>query len=48
MSAADLLVAAVCLNRDEELLTMDEDFLSVLEVEPAFRVIVDRPDESFG
>jgi len=46
MSAADLLIAAVCLNRDEELLTMDEDFLSILEVEPAFRVIVERPSES--
>ncbi|MDK2372678.1 MAG: DNA-binding protein [Candidatus Korarchaeota archaeon] len=43
MSAADLLVAAVCLNRDEELLTTDEDFLSILEIEPALRVIVERP-----
>jgi len=41
MGAANLLIAAVCLNRDEELLTMDEDFLSILEVEPAFRVIVE-------
>ena len=41
MSAADLLIAAACLNRDEELITMDGDFLSILEVEPAFRVIVE-------
>jgi len=30
--SADPLVAAVCLNRDEELLTMDGGFLSALEV----------------
>ncbi len=42
MSAADLLIAAICLNRNEELLTMDEDFLSIRDVEHSFRVTVER------
>lgn len=41
MSAADLLVAAACINRGEELITKDEDFLTVRGVEPSFRVRVE-------
>ncbi|WP_185836502.1 hypothetical protein [Candidatus Korarchaeum cryptofilum] len=42
MGASDLLIAAVCLNRDEELVTLDEDFLVIKEIEPSFRVIIER------
>lgn len=43
LSAADLLIAAVCLNRGEELLTEDEDFLAVVEIEPSLKVVVESP-----
>lgn len=42
MGASDLLIAAVCLNKDEELVTLDEDFLVIKEIEPSFRVIIER------
>lgn len=38
LSAADLLVASVCIRRDEELVTTDEDFKVIQKVEPRFRV----------
>ena len=42
LGAADLLVAAVCLNRNEELATLDADFLVIKEVEPSFRVTIEQ------
>lgn len=42
LGAADLLIAAVCLNRNEELATLDEDFLVIKEVEPSFRVMIEQ------
>ncbi len=42
MSAADLLVAAICINRGEELVTRDEDFLALAEAEPSLRVRVEH------
>ncbi|MEM1875138.1 MAG: hypothetical protein QXP51_06060 [Candidatus Hadarchaeales archaeon] len=41
MSATDLLIASMCINRNEELLTLDRDFLVIREVEPLFRVLID-------
>lgn len=38
LSAADLLMASVCIRRDEELATTDEDFKAIQKVEPRFRV----------
>ena len=40
MSVGDLLIAAICINRDETLLTKDEDFLVIQKVEPSFKVIL--------
>jgi len=42
MGASDLLIAAVSLNKDEELVTLDEDFSVIKEIEPSFRVIIER------
>jgi predicted nucleic acid-binding protein len=42
LGASDLLIAAVCLNRNEELVTMDEDFLVIREVEPSFKMILEK------
>lgn len=40
MSSGDLLISAICINRNEVLVTKDRDFLKIQEVEPRFRVIV--------
>jgi len=29
---ADLLIAAICINRNEELITRDKDFLDIAEI----------------
>jgi len=31
-SFADLLIAAICINRNEELITKDKDFLNIAKV----------------
>lgn len=41
MSAGDLLIAAVCVNRNEALLTKDKDFLVIQKVEPRLRIILE-------
>lgn len=41
MSATDLLIASICVNRREELTTQDRDFLVITEVEPLFRVLIE-------
>lgn len=40
MSVGDLLIAAICINRDETLLTKDKDFLIIQKVEPSFKVLL--------
>ena len=40
MSMGDLLIAAICINRGEALLTKDKDFLVIQKIEPRFRVIL--------
>lgn len=42
MSAGDLLISAICINRDETLLTKDENFLKIQEVNPRLKVIVKK------
>jgi predicted nucleic acid-binding protein len=42
LGAADLLIATICLSRNEELVTMDEDFLVIKEVEPSFKLVLER------
>ena len=39
MSIGDLLISAVCINRDEALVTRDRVFLRIREVEPRFKVV---------
>ncbi len=41
LSAADLMIAAISLNRGEELITMDRDFVVIRRIEPSFRVVVE-------
>jgi len=40
MSVGDLLISAICINRDKPLLTRDKDFLRIQEIEPRFKVIL--------
>jgi len=35
------MIAAISLNRNEELITMDRDFVVIRKVEPSFRVVVE-------
>ena len=42
MSVGDLMITAICINRNEILMTKDEDFLKISEVKPRFRVILKR------
>jgi len=39
VSVGDLLISAVCINRDEALVTRDRAFLRIREVEPRFKVV---------
>ena len=40
MSVGDLLIASICINRNEVLLTKDKDFLIIRRVEPGLKVIL--------
>jgi len=42
MSVGDLLIAAVCINRNKSLLTKDKDFLTIQKAEPRLKVILDH------
>ncbi len=42
MSVGDLLIAAICVNRGEALLTKDKDFLVIQKVEPRLRIILEN------
>ncbi len=38
MSTGDLLIASICINRNEELLTHDKDFLNIQKVDKRFKI----------
>ena len=42
MSVGDLLISAICINRNETLLTRDEDFLRLKDIEPSFKVTIKK------
>ena len=39
MSVGDLLISAICININETLLTKDEDFLKLKDIEPRFKLV---------
>ncbi len=39
---ADLLIAAICINRGEELITYDSDFLAIAEVSELKLILLER------
>jgi len=42
MSVGDLLIAAICINRNETLLTKDKDFMRVKKVEPSLKLLLEE------
>jgi len=42
MSVGDLLIAAICINRNETLLTKDKDFMRVKKVEPTLKLLLEE------
>ena len=39
---ADLLIASICINRDEELITYDSDFLAISKVSELKLILLER------
>lgn len=39
-SVGDLLIASICINRNEILLTKDKDFLIIQKAEPSLKIIL--------
>ena len=40
MSVGDLLIASICINRNETLLTRDRDFLIIQKANPSIKIIL--------